>query len=109
MFVFLINIRALKRVPPTSDVSLRVHRLVDAITYSLFQYVARGLFEQDRLVFTVQMTFQILIASCDIDVAEVDFFLRFPIGVGSHIEISPVDFLSPSAWGAVKGLLNIFF
>ena len=75
---------------------------VDSITYALFQYVARGLFEQDRLVYTVQQTFQILIASGDVDPVDVDFFLRFPVVSGVNVSGSPVDFLSPSAWSVVK-------
>ena len=55
--------RALAKATPSTDVAIRVNYLVDSITYALFQYVARGLFEQDRLVYTVQQTFQILIAS----------------------------------------------
>ena len=83
--------------------SVRVLYLVDAITYALFQYVARGLFEQDRLVFTAQMTFQILLSSRDIDPLEVDFFLRFPVNMGLNVSGSPVDFLSPITWNVVKG------
>ena len=81
---------------------IRVNHLVDSITYALFQYVARGLFEQDRLVYTVQQTFQILIASGDVDPVDVDFFLRFPVVSGLNVSGSPVDFLSPSTWSVVK-------
>lgn len=87
--------------------STRVHHLVDAITYALFQYVARSLFEADRLVFTSQMTFQILLAAQDIEPLEVDFFLRFPVNMGLNVSGSPVDFLSPMAWNVVKGLTAI--
>lgn len=99
------NCRALARASPSADVSIRVNYLVDSITYALFQYVARGLFEQDRLVFTVQQTFQILIASGDVDPVDVDFFLRFPVMSGMNVTGSQVDFLSPSTWTVVKGVL----
>ena len=101
----MIVFRALGRASPSLDVSIRVNYLVDSITYALFQYVARGLFEQDRLVFTVQLTFQILIASGDIDPVDVDFFLRFPVMSGMNVTGSQVDFLSPPTWTIVKGLL----
>ncbi len=81
---------------------------MDSITYALFQYVARGLFEQDRLVYTVQQTFQILIASGDVDPVEVDFFLRFPMITGLNMCGSPVDFLSPATWSLVKSIPGSF-
>ena len=94
------------RAPSSSEVITRVNHLVDAITYALFQCTARGLFEQDRLVFTVQMTFQVLLAAGDIETTEVDFFLRFPVNIGVNVSGSPVDFLSPIAWNVVKGVFN---
>lgn len=92
------------RATPSSEVSIRVNHLVDSITYALFQYVARGLFEQDRLVFTVQLTFQISIASGDVDPVDVDFFLRFPVVSGLNVSGSPVDFLTPATWSVVKSM-----
>ena len=94
--------RALAKATPSTDVAIRVNYLVDSITYALFQYVARGLFEQDRLVYTVQQTFQILIASGDVDPVDVDFFLRFPVVSGLNVSGSPVDYLTPSTWSVVK-------
>lgn len=84
--------------------AVRVNYLVDSITYALFQYVARGLFEQDRLVYTVQQTFQILIASGDVDPVDVDFFLRFPVVSGLNVSGSPVDYLTPATWSVVKSI-----
>ena len=55
------------------------------------------------MVFTAQMTFQILLSSRDIDPLEVDFFLRFPVNMGLNVSGSPVDFLSPITWNVVKG------
>lgn len=101
-----MNFRALSRATPSLDVGIRVNHLVDSITYALFQYVARGLFEQDRLVYTVQQTFQILIASGDVDPVDVDFFLRFPVVSGLNVSGSPVDYLSPSTWSVVKSIHN---
>lgn len=40
------------------DVHVKVTNLIDAITYSIFNYVSRGLFEKDKLTFTAQNIFQ---------------------------------------------------
>ncbi|KAG9277586.1 dynein heavy chain 11, axonemal-like [Astyanax mexicanus] len=81
------------------DVNTRVNTLIDCITFSTFNYINRGLFERDKLTFTSQLAFQLLLMSKEINVRELDFLLRFSI---DHSYISPVDFLSNSSWSAIK-------
>lgn len=52
-----------------------------------------------RLIFAAAFVFQLLLMSKEIDVRELDFLLRFNI---EHSYISPLDFLSNSAWSAIK-------
>uniref|UniRef100_A0AAY4DTA3 Dynein, axonemal, heavy polypeptide 9 like n=1 Tax=Denticeps clupeoides TaxID=299321 RepID=A0AAY4DTA3_9TELE len=81
------------------DVHSRVNMLIDCITYSTFNYISRGLFERDKLTFTAQLAFQLLLMSKEIAIRELDFLLRFNI---EHTYVSPVDFLSNSAWSAIR-------
>uniref|UniRef100_A0A3Q1K2D2 Dynein axonemal heavy chain 11 n=1 Tax=Anabas testudineus TaxID=64144 RepID=A0A3Q1K2D2_ANATE len=81
------------------DVKNRVNTLIDCVTYSTFNYISRGLFERDKLTFTAQLAFQLLLMSKEIDMRELDFLLRFNI---DHSYVSPIDFLSNSAWSAIK-------
>lgn len=37
--------------------------LTDEITYSVYMYTARGLFERDKLIFLAQVAFQVVGAS----------------------------------------------
>ena len=93
---------AIKRAEATdNDVNLRVLNLIDNITYSVFVYTSRGLFEKDKLTFTSQVAFQILLKSGQIDPSELDFLLRFP---SMPNVVSPVDFLSNHCWGGIKAL-----
>lgn len=82
-------------------VTERVVKLIDCITFSVFQYTTRGLFECDKLIFSSQMAFQILLISEEITPMELDFLLRFP--VKPHVT-SPVDFISNYAWGGICSL-----
>jgi len=50
---------AIERAAPAEDVKIRVNNLTDCITYSVFMYTTRGLFEADKLIFTAQMAFQV--------------------------------------------------
>ncbi|KAK6302906.1 hypothetical protein J4Q44_G00272610 [Coregonus suidteri] len=91
--------KAVEQAEVCEDVRSRVNTLIDDITYSTFNYISRGLFERDKLTFTAQLAFQLLLMSKEIDVRELDFLLRFNI---DHSYICPVDFLSNQAWSAIK-------
>ncbi|GAB6022905.1 Dynein heavy chain 9, axonemal [Chamberlinius hualienensis] len=96
--------KAIERAEKSDDLNSRVANLIDSITYSVFLYTTRGLFERDKLTFTVQLVFQVLIAEGTVDVLELDFLIRCPIIPNM---ISPVDILSNGGWGGVKALSNL--
>lgn len=51
--------KAVEMADPFEDVKIRVHTLIDCVTYSSFNYISRGLFERDKLTFTAQLAFQV--------------------------------------------------
>ena len=51
------------------------------------------------MIFTAQMSFQILLMNNEINATELDFLLRFPTTPNST---SPIDFISNVGWGAIK-------
>ncbi|XP_046594204.1 dynein beta chain, ciliary [Neodiprion lecontei] len=92
---------AILKADPAPDVTGRVKNLIECITYSVFMYTTRGLFECDKLIFVSQMAFQILLTNGEILAPELDFLLRFPIT--PHVT-SPVEFLSNTSWGGIRSL-----
>ena len=97
----VVFMKAVERAESSDDVKQRVETLIDCITYSVFVYTARGLFERDKLIFTAQVAFQVLMKKKDINPVELDFLLRFP----AHPNVvSPVDFMSNQSWGGIKAL-----
>lgn len=92
---------AIAKAVKSDDLTRRVANLLDSITYMVFMYTSRGLFECDKLIFMAQMTFQILMTNRQIDPVELDFLLRFPITPNVS---SPVDFLTNTNWGGIKSL-----
>lgn len=96
--------KAIERAEPSEEIKIRVENLIDCITYSVFIYTTRGLFEADKLTFTAQVAFQILLMRKEINPVELDFLLRFPAAVNVT---SPVDFLSNHSWGGIKALSNM--
>jgi dynein heavy chain, axonemal len=93
--------KAIEKAEPAEEIKARVNNLIDSITYSVFIYTTRGLFEQHKLIFTSQLTFLILAVNKEIEPKELDFLLRFPIQPNVS---TPVDFLSDSCWGGIKAL-----
>ncbi|XP_055096955.1 dynein axonemal heavy chain 17 [Symphalangus syndactylus] len=93
--------KAIQRTTPAKEVKQRVINLTDEITYSVYMYTARGLFERDKLIFLAQVTFQVLSMKKELNPVELDFLLRFPFKAGV---VSPVDFLQHQGWGGIKAL-----
>ena len=50
---------AIDRAELSTDIKVRVGNLIDSITYLVFMYTTRGLFERDKLIFTSQVIFQV--------------------------------------------------
>lgn len=82
----------------------RVTALLDSITYAVYSWTLRALFEKDKIIYKMHLAFQILIHGNQVSPAELDFVLRFPYTPNLH---SPFDFLPSMLWGGVKTLSNI--
>uniref|UniRef100_A0A8C9WR57 Dynein axonemal heavy chain 17 n=1 Tax=Scleropages formosus TaxID=113540 RepID=A0A8C9WR57_SCLFO len=93
--------KAVLKAAPDEVLKQRVANIIDSITSSVYQYTTRGLFECDKLTYTAQLAFQILLMNKEINPIELDFLLRYPAQPGV---ISPVDFLSNQSWGGIKAL-----
>uniref|UniRef100_A0A8D1XQ40 AAA+ ATPase domain-containing protein n=1 Tax=Sus scrofa TaxID=9823 RepID=A0A8D1XQ40_PIG len=96
--------KAVEKAAPDESLKGRVANLIDSITFSVYQYTTRGLFECDKLTYLAQLTFQILLVNQEVSAAEVDFLLRSPWQTGAT---SPVEFLSHQAWGGIKALSSM--
>ena len=93
--------QSIEKAEKTDNVKVRVDNLIDSVTYCVYIYATRGLFERDKLTFTAQVAFQVLMNRKEIDPVELDFLLRFPIKTDQG---SPNDFLTNSGWGGIKAL-----
>jgi len=91
---------AIAEAPKDEDVKQRVINIIETVTEQVFIYTSRGLFERDKLIFSSQMTLAVLGLRGVIVPAELSFLLRCP----GTPAASPVEFLTPAMWGAVKHL-----
>lgn len=95
---------AISKATPSEDLAERVNNLIDSITFQVFMYTSRGLFEKDKLIFLAQMTIQILLQSQEITKNELDFLLRFPYTPNLT---SPLEFLTNISWGGINALSSL--
>lgn len=49
----------MEKSAPSESLKERVANLIDSITFSVYQYTTRGLFECDKLTYLAQLTFQV--------------------------------------------------
>ncbi|CAH2045643.1 unnamed protein product, partial [Iphiclides podalirius] len=91
---------ALAKAEPAEELQARVFNLLDSITFAVFVYTSRGLFEKDKLIFLFLITLQILQAEGKVDPRELDFLLKYAVAP----EVSPYSWLSNSSWGGIVAL-----
>ena len=56
----VVFLNAIKFAEASEEITKRVDLLMDSITFLVFTYTSRGLFEADKLTFLTQMTIQVL-------------------------------------------------
>ncbi|XP_075982942.1 dynein beta chain, ciliary-like [Anticarsia gemmatalis] len=91
---------ALRDAEPAEELEGRVRNLLDSITFAVFVYTSRGLFERDKLVFLFLVTLQILQSEGKVDPRELDFLLKYAVAP----ENSPYSWLTNNAWGGIIAL-----
>ena len=95
--------RAINKAEVCEDQKDRVKNLIETITFEVFVYTSRGLFESDKLIFTSQMVFNIMLKQGEIDGVDLDYLLRGP----REIVASPIDWITDGQWQLFKGLTKI--
>lgn len=70
---------AIDKADKSEQLKTRVANLIDTVTYSMFMYTNRGLFECDKLTFTSQVAFQVRHVYCALRPAAV-FYRDVPDG-----------------------------
>ncbi|KAL3288579.1 hypothetical protein HHI36_003018 [Cryptolaemus montrouzieri] len=95
---------AITRAEKSDKLRERVENLLNKITFCVYMYTSRGLFERDKLTFLAHMSFQILLQAEEIDPENLEFLLRFPTIPGVT---SPVEFLTNNSWGGIKSLSQL--
>lgn len=81
----------------------RVFNIIDTMTYKVYRYINRGLFEKDKITFKLMASLRIMIEDGKLMPHDVQFFLK--AGAGATDEKSkPYGWMDPATWGNLKAL-----
>lgn len=80
----------------------RVYNILQSLTFRVFRHVSRGLYEEDKLGFTVKMALNILKSNNLLDSSDISLFLK----AGSTLDIARVP-AKPCAWLQDGAWLNL--
>jgi dynein heavy chain len=98
-------LKAIERT--TTQDENRIEDLRKNIRFTIYQWVARGLFERHKLIFQSLITFRLMqkkVVDANYEPLEMLFLLQAPIK--PNVE-SPLDWLPTEAWARVCSLINL--
>jgi dynein heavy chain len=77
----------------------RINNIIDSMTYLIYRYINRGLYEKDKPSFKLIATFKILLVAGKLDLRSISLFLRG----GGALDITtsrpkPFAWMSNEAW-----------
>jgi dynein heavy chain len=82
--------------------SKRVANIIESMTYIVYRYINRGLYEQDKLTFIVLVTIKILVTAGTLRGSDMTLFLRG----GAALDIDSVR-RKPFSWMSNEAWLNV--
>ena len=102
-FTFIFQ-KALDKAPPAESLGARCTSLLESVTYTVFAYVTRGLFERHRLIFSLQLGCRMLVQAGQLDPTLIEHLVRSPKMPSSN----PCNaWLADSAWHSAAALSQL--
>jgi dynein heavy chain len=82
--------------------SKRVNNIIESMTYMIYRYINRGVYECDKLVFVLMVTLKVYVTEGHLSPADVTLFLK----AGAALDINTAD-RKPFAWLSDTAWLNV--
>jgi len=92
-FVQLFN-SAIDDATPSDEIDERLDYLNEEFLNSLYRNICRSLFEKDKPIFSMLLTFKLLDMAGKMDAADLRFLLTGGVSVGGETAECPCDWLS---------------
>lgn len=98
---------SMDKAEKASLASKRVAHIIETMTYIVYRYINRGLYEADKLTFIVLVTLKILITAGHLRQADMTLFLRGGAALDiDSVRRKPFTWISNEAWLNVVELSN---
>ena len=89
---------AIHEAPTNNIAARRIQLIINHMTFKLFKYIVRGLYERDKLLFSLNLCLQIDIRAGKITDNEFKVFIRGGAALDLSTVRSKPQFMSESAW-----------
>ena len=99
-------VKAISKTKKADQLDERCRLLLATVTYTIFAYVTRGLFEKDRLIFSSQLGFRILGRRGELPFDELDFIIKAPKMMDAPERSEALQWLPEGCWGAIHSLAD---
>ncbi|MEW5318622.1 MAG: hypothetical protein WDW38_009830 [Sanguina aurantia] len=88
--------------------SKRIHNIIEFLTYEIYLYIQRGLFERHKIIFALMLTNKILLSAGKVRISDLDIFLK---GGGAldinSVRKKPKDWIPDNVWLSIVALSNM--
>ena len=88
--------------------SKRIANIIDYLTYEIYLYISRGLFERHKLLFALMLTNKILTSAKIIRASDLDVFLKGGAALDiNSVRKKPKEWIPDRVWLNVVALSNM--
>jgi dynein heavy chain len=98
---------ALGQAPSDPVVKKRVDNIVDQLTKDTYDYTCTGIFEQHKLMYSIQLTTMIKAGDGEMDKEELNFFLKGNLALEDVEALKPAEWIPDAGWKDMQILVNI--
>mmetsp|Transcript_15052 Transcript_15052/g.14432 ORF Transcript_15052/g.14432 Transcript_15052/m.14432 type:complete len:1794 (-) Transcript_15052:1278-6659(-) len=103
----ILFMESMDKAEKASLASKRVQNIIETMTYIVYRYINRGLYEADKLTFVVLVTLKILITAGHLRTSDMTLFLRGGAALDiANVRRKPFSWVSNEAWLNVVELSN---
>ncbi|PNH08753.1 Dynein gamma chain, flagellar outer arm [Tetrabaena socialis] len=90
---------AIDRSEKANMPSKRIYNIIEYMTYEIYLYVQRGLFERHKLIFALMLANKVLVSANKVKVVDLDVFLKGGAALDiNSVRKKPKDWIPDSVW-----------
>ncbi len=88
--------------------SKRIHNIIEYMTYEIYLYVQRGLFERHKIIFALMLANKVLVSAGKVKTADLDIFLKGGAALDiNSVRKKPKDWIPDSVWLSIIALSSM--